>query len=240
MSKDLDDLLTEYFQPEKLKAAFEAYEQQKTDFFQQGEPKVQMGVDGISQQTFKKELDLRCQLLSNRLLKGTYQFYSFREIEISKPSGGKRVLSIATIRDVIVQKVLYDAIYKEIEKDFKATLRLDKVSCAYRKGKSAPYAARLIHHYIKQGFVFALDADIVKFFDRLSHKYLFEIIERKFCQDTLATKLLRRFIKTGGLPHKNKGGKTYSYRFFHHHKPILNNQRIIGVYVKNLIVLQVK
>lgn len=63
MSRSLDDLLTEYFQPEKLKAAFKAYEQQKTDFLQQGEPKVQMGVDGISYPTFKKELDLRCQLL---------------------------------------------------------------------------------------------------------------------------------------------------------------------------------
>ncbi|WP_335111845.1 hypothetical protein [Nostoc sp.] len=173
-----------------------------------------MGVDGISYQTFKKELDLRCQLLSNRLFKGTYQFYTFREIEIPKPSAGKRVLSIATIRDVIVQKVLYDAIYKEIEKDFQATPRLNKVSCAYRKGKSAPYAASLIHHYIKQGFIFALDADIVKFFDRLSHEYLFEIIERKFGQDTLTNKLLRRFIKTGGLPHRNQHGKTYGYRFF--------------------------
>ena len=48
MSNDLDDLLTEYFQPEKLKAAFEAYEQQKTDFLHQDQPKVQMGVDGIS------------------------------------------------------------------------------------------------------------------------------------------------------------------------------------------------
>ncbi|MEH2258756.1 reverse transcriptase domain-containing protein [Nostoc sp.] len=223
----MDDLLTEYFQSEKLKAAFEAYERQKTDFLQQGEPKVQMGVDGISYQTFKKELDLRCQFLSNRLLQGTYQFYTFREIEKDKPSGGKRILSIATIRDVIVQKVLYDAIYKEIEKDFQATPILDKVSCAYRKGKSAPYAANLIHHYIKQGFIFALDADIVKFFDRLSHEYLFEIIVRKFGQDTLATKLLKRFIKTGGLPHKNQRGKIYSYRFFHHRKPILNNQRII-------------
>ncbi|QIR40295.1 hypothetical protein HCG51_28665 [Tolypothrix sp. PCC 7910] len=227
MSKGLDELLTEYFQPEKLKAAFEAYERQKTDFLQQGEPKVQMGVDGISYQTFKKELDLRCQLLSNRLLKGTYQFYTFRQIEKDKPSGGKRILSIASIRDVIVQKVLYDAIYTEIEKDFRATPILDKVSCAYRKGKSAPYAASLIHGYIKQGFIFALDADIVKFFDRLSHEYLFEIIERKLGQDTPATKLLKRFIKTGGLPHKNQHGKIYGYRFFHRRKPILNKQRII-------------
>lgn len=145
MSKSLDDVIIEYFQPEKLKAAFEDYEKSKTDFFNPDEIKVQMGADGISYQTFKKELDLRCQLLSNRLLKGTYQFYTFREVKVPKPSGGTRCLSIATIRDVLVQKVLYEAIYNDIEKDFQATNQLDKVSCAYRKGKSAPFAASLIN-----------------------------------------------------------------------------------------------
>ncbi|TVP60097.1 MAG: hypothetical protein EA343_18350 [Nodularia sp. (in: Bacteria)] len=226
MSNYLDDVLVEYFQPEKLKAAFEEYEKNKTDFFNPDEIKVQMGADGISYQTFKKELDLRCQLLSNRLLKGTYQFYTFREVAVPKPSGGTRCLSIATIRDVIVQKVLYEAIYNEVERDFQATKILDKVSCAYRKSKSAPYAASLIHRYIKQGFVFALDADIVKFFDKISHHRLIEIIKQKFGEDSLATKLLIRFIRTGGVYYKNKRNQTY---FFHHRKPTKLKRRIIRI-----------
>ena len=224
MSKSLDDVIIEYFQPEKLKAAFEDYEKSKTDFFNPGEIKVQMGADGISYQTFKKELDLRCQFLSSRLLKGTYQFYTFREVKVPKPSGGTRRLSIASIRDVLVQKVLYEAIYHEVERDFQATKILDKVSCAYRKGKSAPYAASLIHRYIKQGFVFALDADIVKFFDKISHYRLIEIIKQKFGEDSLATKLLIKFIRTGGFYYKNKRNQTY---FFHHHKPTKLKRKII-------------
>jgi retron-type reverse transcriptase len=145
-------------------------------------------------------------------------------VKVPKPSGGTRCLSIATIRDVIVQKVLYEAIYNDIEKDFQATNQLDKVSCAYRKGKSAPFAASLINRYIKQGFVFALDADIVKFFDKISHHRLINIIKQKFGEDSLATKLLIRFIRTGGFYYKNKRNQTY---FFHHHKPTKLKRRII-------------
>ncbi|MBV6627863.1 MAG: hypothetical protein KI793_33895 [Rivularia sp. (in: Bacteria)] len=227
MSKSLDERLTEYFQPEKIKDAFLTYEEQKKDFFQeQNEPKIQMGADGISYKTFKNELDLRCKFISKRLIKGTYQFYPFREVDIPKPSDGKskRTLSISTIRDALVQKLLYDAIYDEVEKDFKATRTLDKVSCAYRKGKSAPYAATQIHHYIKQGFKFALDADIVKFFDTIPHKRLISLVENKFGKDTLATKLLRCFIKTGGVPYTDKRRKYRDQSIFYYYKP--NRQNI--------------
>jgi retron-type reverse transcriptase len=224
MSKSLDERLTEYFQPETIKAAFLSYEEQKKDFFQeQNEPKIQMGADGISYKTFKNELDLRCKFISKRLLKGTYQFYPFREVDIPKPPDGKRTLSISTIRDALVQKLLYEAIYNEVEKDFKATPTLDKVSCAYRKGKSAPYAAIQIHRYIKQGFKFALDADIVKFFDNIPHQRLISLVENKFGKDTLATNLLRCFIKTGGVPYTNERGKYRYQPIFHHYKPNRKN-----------------
>lgn len=223
MSKSLDDLLVEYFQPEKLKAAFKAYEEAKTDLFE-STIKVPMGADGISYETFARELDCRCKLISNRVLKGKYQFYPFRQIDKPKPSGGERILSIATIRDVLVQKILYDALYNEVEKKFQATPKLDKVSCAYRKRKSAPYAATLIHRYVQQGFIFALDADIVKFFDKIPHPELIALIEENFGRDTLATNLLRRFVKTGGLSYKDERGKPRPKSFFHHEKP---NRKLI-------------
>lgn len=223
MSKSLDDRVVESFHPEKLKAAFKAYEEAKTDVFDLT-INVPMGSDGISYETFAKELDCRCRFISNRVLKGTYQFYPFRQIDKPKPSGGERILSIATIRDVLVQKILYDALYDEVEKKFQATPALDKVSCAYRKRKSAPYAATLIHRYLQEGFIFALDADIVKFFDRISHTRLITLIEENFGRDTLATNLLRRFVRTGGLSYKDEWGKPRPKSFFYQNKP---NRQII-------------
>ena len=221
MTELIDQNLREYFQPERIQMVFNQYEIAKQDYFDPSVVKISMGADGISHKTFKKELEQRCAFISNRVLNGTYQFYPFREVSIQKPSGGERILSIATIRDILVQKLLYEALYNEVESKFRATSQLDRVSCAYRKQKSAPYAATLIHRYIKQGYQFALDADIVKFFERIPHPELFKLIEDLFGQNTLASKMLKRFINAGGTPSKDVCGKS---KKFHHYKP--NRQEI--------------
>ncbi len=222
----MDQKLSEYFQPEQIQNAFRQYEEAKRDAFDESIIDIRMGADGISYSTFSNELELRCQIISNRVLKGTYQFYPFREVNIPKPSGGKRVLSIATIRDVLVQKLLYEVLYDEIEAKFQKTSKLDSVSWAYRKQKSAQSAATLIHSYIKQGFQFAFDADIIKFFDEIPHQELLILIESSFGKDTLTTNLLRRFIKTGGIPYpyQDKYDKFRNQNIFHCYKP---NRKII-------------
>ncbi|TYQ31122.1 reverse transcriptase domain-containing protein [Pseudanabaena sp. UWO310] len=191
-----DKDVIEFFTKENLKEIFEKYKKDKTDFFNQDIIKVPMGADGISLETFNKEIDIRCQIISNRIKKGTYQFYPLREVEIEKTSGGTRILSIAAIRDIVVQKALYDAIYKEIEKDFRKT---DNLSFAYRKNKSAPQAALKIYRFIQEGYTWVLDADIVKFFDTIPHPYLIQLIEEKFGKNTLISNLLRRYIKTSRI-----------------------------------------
>jgi hypothetical protein len=123
---------------------------------------------------------------------------------------------------------LYELLYEEVEKLFKATPKLDRVSCAYRKGKSAPSAARLIHNYIQSGFQFSLDADIVKFFDVIAHDRLISIIENLFGHESRVSTLLRRFIKTRGVPHRDEQDKTRNIKVFHHYKPP-RNVRVKGI-----------
>lgn len=218
MSGSLEDKLGESFQSDKIEEAFWKYKAAKHDVFTD-EIKIPMGADGISYETFEKELSTRCKFISNRVLKGTYLFYPFREVNVPKPSGQERVLAVATIRDVLVQKILYEVLYSEVEKLFQATSKLDRVSCAYRKGKSAPYAAKLLHHYIQDGFHFALDADIVKFFDLISHERLILLIENLCDPQTRLSNLLRRFIKTSGIPYRDDRGKPRKTTTFHHYKP---------------------
>jgi group II intron reverse transcriptase/maturase len=217
MSKSLDERLIEQFHPERVKDTFLKYEEAKQDFFQ-STVEIPMGADGISYETFKNELDCRCTFISQRVLNGTYLFYPFREIIVPKPSGKERVLSIATIRDVIVQKILYEVLYSEVEKLFKANYKLDRVSCAYRKRKSAPYAAKLIHQYIKQGFQFVLDADIVQFFDKIPHQELIALLENLCGQNINTSNLLRRFVKTGGISYIHDV-RLRNKSIFHHYKP---------------------
>jgi RNA-directed DNA polymerase len=220
MPASVDQKLTKNFQPEKISNAFREYEEAKRDVFDES-VYIKMGADGISHPTFSKELDLRCGFISKRVLEGTYQFYPFREVAIPKPSGGERILSIATIRDVLVQKLLYETLYDEIEAKFKKTSRLDAVSWAYRKRKCAPSAAISIHAYIRQGFRFVLDADIVKFFDEIPHKNLLSLLNSSFDGNTRTINLLRRFIKTGGVPYpyKDRYGCSRKQELFHKYKP---------------------
>ncbi len=227
MSKLIDDKLCQYFQPEKVEEAFLRYKEAKHDVLTE-EIRIPMGADGISSKTFEKELSRRCQFISQRVIQGTYLFYPFREVNIPKPSGQERVLAIATIRDVLVQKILYELLYEEVEKLFKATPKLDRVSYAYRKGKSAPSAARLIHNYIRSGFQLSLDADIVKFFDVIAHDRLISIIENLFGHESRVSTLLRRFIKTRGIPYRDEQNKPRTYKFFHHYKPP-RNVRVKGI-----------
>lgn len=235
MSKSLsiEEKLVQYFQPEELEKAFREYKEAKQDFFSSDIVKISMGSDGISFKTFEKELSLRCSFISRRVLNGTYRFYPFREINIPKEPNipesppNERVLSIATIRDILVQKKLYETVYEDVENLFNTTRKLDRVSCAYRRGKSAPYAAKLIHQYINQGFKFVLDADIVKFFDEIPHYRLLVLIKNSFGESSLVSKLLLRFVKTGGLPYRDDNKKPYKQSYFHHKKVCM--KRIKGI-----------
>ncbi|WP_199247601.1 reverse transcriptase domain-containing protein [[Phormidium] sp. ETS-05] len=227
MAKSINEKFREYFQPSQIEKAFIKYKDAKHDVFTGG-IKIPMGADGISYKTFEKELSIRCKFISQRVLAGSYLFYPFREVNVPKPSGQERVLSIATIRDVLVQKILYEVMYDEVENRFKSNYKLDLASCAYRKGKSAPYAATLINRYLKQGFQFAFDADIIKFFDRIDHKRLIDLIDELFDRESLVNNLLRRYIKTGRIPYKDEQGKPRKIETFYHHKP-KQNLRLQGI-----------
>ena len=90
----IDHKIKDYFQPECLQTAFKQYEAAKQDYFEPSVVNIPTGADGISYKTFKNELEQRCEFISHRVLKGTYQFYPFREVSIQKPSGGERVYQL--------------------------------------------------------------------------------------------------------------------------------------------------
>ncbi|MBD2112801.1 MULTISPECIES: reverse transcriptase domain-containing protein [Cyanophyceae] len=219
-----DEELLRFFTPERIKAEFIKYELTKTDRITK-KIDIPTGADGISYKAFKEDIEFRSNNIARRISNNTYQFYPYREIKIPKPDGGERVLSIASIRDVLVQRLLYEATYRHLERLFNKTLELNLASFAYRKGKSAPLAAKLIHRHIERGFCYALDADIVKFFDNISHDKLTAKVQDSFGLNTMTTSLLERFFKTNGtsLKLKTPGRRRGNC---HHRKPGVRSRRI--------------
>jgi RNA-directed DNA polymerase len=129
------------------------------------------------------------------------------ERQIPKPDSKElRTISIASIRDNVVQRALYDYLYPVIE------AKLSSSVYGYRKGISAHYAVRLVRAHFAEGRVFVFDADLRKFFDTVDHDVLLGMVN-SLEVDERAKTLVRRFLKTGKIPssqvleHKAKKGK---------------------------------
>ncbi|CAM3281682.1 reverse transcriptase domain-containing protein [Filibacter tadaridae] len=187
---------------EKVKDTFELYLAQKTDILTE-EPTIEVreGLDGIGYQLFQKTLSHQIDTIYKRIQRSNYFFYPLKEVEISKDplltiveakkQGKTRTLSIAIIRDIITQKLLYDFINPIAEKQFS---ELSYISFAYRKNVNAQKAAQKVFHDIKDGYIYALDADLKGFFDNIPHEQLFEQVKAFFPNMPGIQKLLYRFI----------------------------------------------
>jgi RNA-directed DNA polymerase len=197
----------------KIKETFELYVAQKTDTLtDERKIKVPEGLDGIDHNLFKKTLPHQVDTIFKRIQRGNYYFYPLREVKISKDpflniteaekQGKIRKLSIATIRDVITQKMLYDYLSPVTEEKFK---ELPYVSFAYRKNVNAQKAAQKVFKDLNDDYIHALDADLKGFFDTIPHDKLFKQIRALFKDMHGIQKLLYRFIHIDiGYKRKNK------------------------------------
>jgi RNA-directed DNA polymerase len=211
--------LDPFFMPEALKDCYKRYKASKTDRYEPDRIKIPMGADGVTWQNFERNLDKNVGYISHRVANGSYLFYPLREKEMKKPDDGVRIISIAGIRDALVQRQLYEALYKSAETMF-AKPKLDKVSFAYRRGKSAPEAAhRIWQSFRRDSYGYAFDADIRKFFDTLDHNRLMELIETWVGRDTIVGTLLWRYIRTDRVPYDSYPHGPGWQKYFMSNKP---------------------
>src|SRR3990172_4637831 len=122
MSQHIDDRLRELFTADAIRQAYAQYKENKTDQLRPDNIEVPMGEDGITYNAFEAELERNARNVSRRVLSDRFIFYPLREIDVPKPGGGVRTLSIASIRDVLVQHQLYEALYPTIERIFRNPL----------------------------------------------------------------------------------------------------------------------
>ncbi|WP_298064622.1 hypothetical protein, partial [uncultured Cetobacterium sp.] len=158
---NLDEKIFKSLNKENLMKIYLDYKETKTDYLKMiEEDKRIMGEDGIAPEVYDK-LIIKTELLDNlikRIIKRQYLFKPFREIEIPKDKSLTkkkaiklkkiRILSIANIKDVLIQKVVYESIKEYSEKKFK---EIENLSYAYREGKSAPCAIRKVEEYVNDG-----------------------------------------------------------------------------------------
>ncbi len=130
------------------------------------------------------------ELLRN-IREGRYKPSPVRRKEIPKPDGsGVRKLGIPTVVDRVIQQ----AIAQQLQPLYEP--RFSEDSYGYRPGRSAQQAIRKVKAYAEEGYGYAVEIDLSKYFDTLNHERLMDLLRRQI-RDTRVTELIKKYLKSG-------------------------------------------
>lgn len=129
-------------------------------------PKGGKGVDRISVSRFRKEIDREADIISRKCVAGTYKFSPYLEQLISKGRNKKpRVVSIPTIRDKIVLKILTEYLHIHFEQN----IARDLPNTVVRKIKNELKAHNQDLNYVR--------LDLEAYYDSIPHDKLMQTIK---------------------------------------------------------------
>lgn len=136
--------------------------------------KAAAGVDGVTKESYGKDLTMNIKRLHESLKSGAYRATPSRRQWIGKADGSKRPLGIPALEDKIVQGAVVEILNCVYEADFLG------FSYGFRPGRSAHKALQALQTVLQKGRVnWALEVDIKGFFDNISHKELMSMLERR-------------------------------------------------------------
>jgi len=153
------------------------------------------GIDGISKSDLKTDAKQAAfiESLRNELKSGNYKPMPVRRTWIPKPGKSeKRPLGIPTIKDRAVQKLLKMMLEPIWESDF-----LD-CSNGFRPGRRTMDCISICYDriQIRNKFYWVIEGDIRKCFDRIHHKKLVNLVQRRIA-DRRVVQLIDAFLKAG-------------------------------------------
>jgi len=148
------------------------------------------GVDGMDIEGFKGWYSKQIKDLRQALLMEIYEVSPVLKVEIPKPTGGRRMLGIPTVKDRLVQQAIHQELSKHYEPYFSES------SYGFRPGRSAHQAIEQAVKYIKEGKEWVVDIDLEKFFDKINHDRLMQRLSKRI-GDKRLLRLIRAFLKAG-------------------------------------------
>ncbi len=148
------------------------------------------GVDEMEVESLKNYLVENKDKLTGSILGGKYRPNPVRRVEIPKDNGSKRQLGIPTVVDRVIQQAISQVLTRIYEPQF------SPYSYGFRPRRNAHQALRKCQDYITEGYVQAVDMDLEKFFDTVSHSKLIEVLSRTV-KDGRVISLIHRYLNAG-------------------------------------------
>ncbi len=126
------------------------------------------GGDDVTIAQFGQKLEANLNELSRLLMTERYRPGALKRVAIPKSDGRTRLLLIPAIVDRVVQSAMLRALSPTLDP------RMSEASWAYRPGRGVKDALDQVEGAYSDGFVWTVDADITKYFDRVPHSRLID------------------------------------------------------------------
>ena len=151
------------------------------------------GVDGMTWDTYEKDLDRRIEDLHARVKTGAYRAQPSRRSYIPKEDGSKRPLAVAALEEKIVQRAVAAVLSAIYEEDFLG------ISYGFRPGRGTHDALdALIVGISSRKVNFILDADIRSFFTEVSQEWVVRFLEHRI-GDKRIIRFVQKWLRAGVL-----------------------------------------
>lgn len=148
------------------------------------------GVDGLQSDELRPFLNTHLRYLLAEITEGKYEPSPVRKVEIPKPTGGTRMLGIPTVTDRMIQQAIYQQLSPLYEEEFSEN------SFGFRPAKNAHQAVKAAQEYLNAGFVWVIELDLEKFFDKVNHQKLMNLLSIKI-KDSKTLSLIRSYLRSG-------------------------------------------
>lgn len=148
------------------------------------------GVDTIWIEEFPEYVFRHWEGIKTALLEGTYAPSPVKRVEIPKDSGGTRPLGIPTVMDRLIQQAISQVLTPIFDPHF------SNDSYGFRPHRSAHQAVRKVLQDLGDGYRYAVDIDLEKFFDTVNHDVLMNRVARHV-RDKGLLRLIGKYLRAG-------------------------------------------